>query len=123
MPRRKEEKVNWTFDYKKVRILHYLFANPQGGIRSTFLQLRHKRNYGIISSSQIDSLLLELRIDELIVEHRITSTNTSYTISDKGRGFIVGLKKLAEDHQCKLYIIDALDEPVDMVTSRDDSLR
>lgn len=119
---KKQDKVNWSFDYKKIRILHYLLAHGDGGIKTTFLNLKTERPFGTISSKDIENILKELEWDDLITKIEHTPTNSIiFKVTDKGKEFVQALKDVAEKYSCKFYLIDAIKEPTDAATSRNDS--
>lgn len=84
-------------------------TNGDGAIRSYFLSLKRQRQFGTISSSEIDTILYELVLDELITQEVQKPTgNTVYKISVNGIEFINGLKEF--ERRCqnyKLFIFNA----------------
>ena len=102
-----KDTVNWSFDYKKIRILNFLAANKDGAIQYNLQNLP----FGpFIKNKEIKIIISEL-ITENLIEQRKLSQKSYYVISSDGRLLITELIKI---HKLKIEgfkFLSALDEP------------
>lgn len=107
--RKPRKPLGWNSDYRKIRILNYLLAHPDGRSKNKFLSLPNEPG---ITWEEIKLLLGELRSNNL-VERKTSPVDDSvyYIITDQGRVFLTRLIEFRNDCGINFKIFTALDQP------------